>query len=38
LSGPGGSHTDIGEGRNVKDLLVDADEARHCIPFSHSMG
>jgi len=29
LSGPGRSHTDIGEGRNVEDLLVDANEARH---------
>ena len=29
LSGPGRSHTDVGERRNVKDLLVDANEARH---------
>ena len=29
LSSPRGSHTDIGEGRNVEDLLVDANEARH---------
>jgi hypothetical protein len=29
LSGPGCSHTDIGKGRNVEDLLVDANEARH---------
>jgi hypothetical protein len=29
LSGPGRSHTDIGEGRNMEDLLVDSNEARH---------
>jgi hypothetical protein len=29
LSGPGRSHTDVGERRNVEDLLVDANEARH---------
>ena len=29
LSSPGRTHTDIGEGRNVEDLLVDSNEARH---------
>jgi hypothetical protein len=29
LSGPGRTHTDVGEGRNVEDLLVNSNEARH---------
>ena len=37
LSSPGGSHTDIGEGRNVEDLLVNANETRHAIQFNHSL-
>jgi len=36
LSGPRRTHTDIGEGRNVEDLLVDANETRHLtIQWKH---